>query len=502
MNTNKIYDVCIIGGGINGTAIAADAAGRGLTTVLCEQNDLASGTSSKSSKLIHGGLRYLEQYEFDLVRKALAEREILLRRAPHLIQPLELVLPVQAKLRSPFLIRIGLFLYDHLSKRKIIPKSKKIKLRHDGRGKPLQNNYEIGFSYYDCVCDDARLVIANALAAKEHGAEILPHREVTQVTRGSDYWSITIVNKLTGAEKTIAAKALINASGPWLDQLNNKFNLTQTAHSELVQGSHIVVAKFYCGDQAYILQAEDKRIIFVIPYLEDYLLIGTTDVAFNSDLQNVAIHEDEITYLCENMNQYFNKVISAKDVIWSYAGVRSLVADEHQALAEVTRDFKIECHDAANKMPYLTVYGGKITTHRVLAEAVLAKLQTYFPDLAKPWTANSPLPGGDIEQGNISQFLNYVIHKYDWLPKQLALRYVKNYGSLVDKLLENCHSLADLGVDFGNQLYQVEVEYLIINEWACSAEDILWRRTKLGLRANLEMQEGLTSFLDSVFKNN
>ena len=474
-------DLFIIGGGINGAAIAADAAGRGLSVTLCEKNDLSSGTSSASSKLIHGGLRYLEFYEFGLVKKALHEREVLLKRAPHLISPLEFILPYEKHLRPAWMIRIGLFLYDHLAKRHLIPGSKSVDLKKDLRGRELLPHLEKGFSYYDCFTDDTRLVIANALSAKENGALILPRHAFLKAERENDSWKIEIKNLKTEEVSIHHSKALINVAGPWVKEIQNHIQSEIKFDIQLDKGTHIVVPKLYEGDFAYILQNSDNRIVFAIPYHDQYTLIGTTDVEYKGDLNHVSSSIEEEEYLCKLINQYFKKSIQRKDILWSYAGVRCLQSgkDEHtHNAATASRDFKFLIDDK-NHLPLLTIIGGKLTTHRTLAEEAVNKLKSYFPAMKPAWTAHSTLPGGDMS--DFESFYSEFKNKYPWLSEALALRYAKMYGTRAYLLLKNANSLNDLGKNYSHDLYQIEMDYLKNEEWAETMEDILWRRTKLGL---------------------
>lgn len=489
---NHLSDLFIIGGGIHGVAIAADAAGRGLKVTLCEKNDLASATSSASSKLIHGGLRYLEFYDFRLVKKALHEREVLLFRAPFLVHPLQFILPHEKHLRPAWMIRLGLFLYDHLSKRKLLPKSKPINLKHH----ELLPHLHKGFSYYDCFTDDSRLVILNALSAKEHGATILTRTEFLSADYENNQWKITLKNNDTISYHY--AKVIMNATGPWVKETQSRLTgLDLTCDITLDKGSHIVVPKLYEGDFAYILQNTDQRIVFTIPYFDQYTLIGTTDVHYTNDLNHIAIDSQEEAYLCEIVNRYFKKHISKKDIAWSYSGVRCLQKQTGHKDFNTTRDFDY----IINKNSF-AIIGGKLTTHRLLAEKVVNELKTFFPHLKSAWTANQPLPGGDIK--DFSQFCIDLKNTYAWLPEKLLLRYAKSYGNKVITLLHNSHNIKDLGIDFSHGLYQKEVEYLIQHEWAMTVEDILWRRTKLGLQFASDNIHKLQVWLqnnDYLFKN-
>ena len=495
----KDTDLLIIGGGINGAGIAADAVGRGLSITLCEQNDLASGTSWKSSKLIHGGLRYLQYYEFRLVRKALKEREILLRKAPHIIRPLEFIMPYNKQLRPAWLIELGLFLYDHLIKFRLLPGSKRIKLRQHLAGKPLKENFTTGFIYSDCYDDDARLVVLNALQAKQLGATILPRTKFISAERFANHWQATLQDTHTGQTQTIKARALINVAGPWVDKvLQEQLKIKSKYHMTLVKGSHIVVAKFYFGNHAYILENTDKRVVFVIPFEERYCLIGTTDLAFSGDLENINIDPDEINYLCAAVKLYFKHNIRSDEIIWSFAGVRPLVSETGgKNLSAISRDYSFELNTAENSAPLLNIFGGKITTYRELAEGALALLKPYFPSMKPAWTATEPLPGGDIPNADFIDFFRQFRRQYTWLPENLAYRYTRNYGTCAHILLNNTKTMTDLGQHFGNGLYQREVEYLVNYEFAQTAEDILWRRTKLGLEFPRENIAVLENYLQT-----
>jgi glycerol-3-phosphate dehydrogenase len=476
---NASSDIFIIGGGINGIGIAVDAAGRGLSVTLCEKNDLASATSSASSKLIHGGLRYLATYDFSLVRKALEEREILLGKAPHLIWPLEFVLPHAKHLRPKWLIRLGLFIYDHLASHPLLPNSKKINLNNDPRGAALHPELTIGFSYYDCYDDDARLVATNAIAAREKNATILTHTTCIAATYQNDQWKIELKNNKTQEHAIHYAKVLINAAGPWVKSLQK--NIIQGAPPvsvELIKGTHIIVPKLYAGNFAYILQNPDERVVFAIPFENDFTLIGTTDVPYNAELDQISSTPAEEHYLCNTINSYFKKSISPEDILWSYAGVRCLQEDNSDTASEITRDYKFI---TTNEIALVTIISGKVTTYRRLAEEVVNTLKHFFPHITPAWTAHSVLPGGDIPNGNFDAFLASFCEKYSWLPKDLAHRYARNYGTRVNLILQEATCLADLGENFAAGLYQKEVGYLIQHEWAQSSEDILWRRTKLGL---------------------
>jgi glycerol-3-phosphate dehydrogenase len=491
-------DLLIVGGGINGAGIARDAAGRGLSVLLVEQDDLASATSSASTKLIHGGLRYLEYYEFRLVREALIEREVLLRNAPHIIRPLTFVLPHEASLRPAWIVRIGLFLYDHLGGRDHLPGSRGLNLRRDPAGHPLKPYLARGFSYADCAVDDARLVVLNAVDARTRGARVLTRTRCVAARRAGDLWQATIENRATGERRTVAARCLVNASGPWVASfIDGVLGLAHRHRLRLVKGSHIVVPRLFEGEQAYILQHSDRRIVFAIPYEDDFTLIGTTDLAYDDDPADVAISQAEIDYLCQVVNDHFVKQIKPPDVVWTYAGVRPLQDDESASASAVTRDYVLDLDELPGAAPLLSVFGGKITTYRKLAEHALAKLQPRFPKMGAAWTHAVPLPGGDIPNADFAAFLASVGRRWPWLPRALARRYARCYGSRIERLLGRAEGLNDLGLDLGNGLHVREVEYLQDEEWAASAEDILWRRSKLGLHVAPATVAALESWLGS-----
>ena len=478
-------DLLVIGGGINGAGIARDAAGRGLSVTLCEAGDLAGGTSSASTKLIHGGLRYLEHYEFRLVRKALQEREVLLRAAPHIIWPLRFVMPHNAGLRPRWLIRAGLFFYDHLGKRELLPPSHAIDLKTHVAGRALKPDIKQGFVYSDAWVEDARLVVLNALDAYERGATILPRTRCIVAKRGADEWLATL-RSADGATRTIRARAIVNAAGPWaVDVLRNVLGTPSERHLRMAKGSHIVVKKLFDHDHAYILQNPDQRIAFAIPYERDFTLIGTTDIEYTGDPATVSISADETAYLCEMASRYFVTPVTPADVVWSYSGVRPLLEDESGDLASVTRDYALEFDAADDRAPLLSVFGGKITTYRKLAEEAMDMIAPGFaashPRVRAAWTAAAPLPGGDIANVDFTAFLNTTMHSFPWLPTSLAHRYARAYGTRIAILIASAASLADLGADYGDGLYEAEIKYLIEHEWAMTADDILWRRSKLGL---------------------
>jgi glycerol-3-phosphate dehydrogenase len=494
MNNNpsaELYDLLVIGGGINGSGIAADAASRGLKVLLCEQQDLAAATSSNSSKLIHGGLRYLEHYEFRLVREALAEREVLLKVAPHIIWPLRFRLPHQPHLRPALLIRLGLFLYDHLARRVTLPASHGIRF---GDSDPLVHTIQKGFEYSDAWVDDSRLVVLNAMAAHQHGATVLTRHRCQSVSRQGQLWQVELYDQSSGQQKLYQARAVVNAAGPWVASLFNQTLPGPTPQKiRLVKGSHIVVPKLHDAPHAYILQNVDQRIVFVIPYEDDFSLIGTTDVDYQGDPAQVAISDAETDYLLQISNSYFRRQISRQDIRHSYAGVRPLLDDEADSAQAVTRDYKLEWDAPVDAAPLLSVFGGKITTYRKLAQAAVDRLASVFPGIGRCVTAEQPLPGGDFTDQ--LSLLQEFIHSHSYVPVAVLQRYVRSYGTLSHQLLAGCHSLADLGEDFGHGLYQAEVSYLLNYEWAQTAADILWRRSKLGLRLDPAQQQRLAEFI-------
>nr|WP_233621112.1 glycerol-3-phosphate dehydrogenase [Burkholderia multivorans] len=489
----------VVGGGINGAGIARDAAGRGLSVLLCEQDDLASHTSSASTKLIHGGLRYLEYKEFGLVRKALQERETLLRAAPHIMWPLRFVMPHMPNLRPAWLIRIGLFLYDHLAKRELLPGSRGIDMRRHAAGAPLVDSIRRGFVYSDGWVDDARLVVLNALDAKERGAEILTRTKLVSAERRSDEWEARL-QQPDGAIRVVRARAIANAAGPWVgDVLHGALGRGAHHSVRLVKGSHIVTRRLFDHDHAYIFQNPDKRIIFAIPYERDFTLIGTTDVEYTSDPARVAIDRDETQYLCDSINRYFKRKISPADVHWTYSGVRPLLEDENAANASaVTRDYRLEMDDGEGA-PLLSVFGGKITTFRKLAEEAGDMLCRALDRDAPAWTAGAPLPGGDIANAKFDAFADAFAKRHRWLPAPLARRYARAYGTRAARVVGDAQSLADLGAEIVPGLFEAELRYLRDTEWATCAQDVLWRRSKLGLHVAPGTLDAASTALDAWF---
>jgi len=475
------YDLLVVGGGINGAGIARDAAGRGLRVLLVEQDDLAAHTSSASTKLIHGGLRYLEYYEFSLVRKALQEREVLLRAAPHIIRPLRFVMPHMPNLRPAWMIRAGLFLYDHLSRRELLPGSRGIDMRRHAAGKPLIDSIRRGFVYSDAWVDDARLVVLNVLDAQEHGATILTRTKLVGAQRQGASWQAQLQSR-DGNTLTINARAIANAAGPWVGSLlHDTLGSTAPYNVRLVKGSHIITRKLFDHDHAYIFQNPDKRIIFAIPYEHEYTLIGTTDLEFRGDASQVQISDDEIAYLCESANRYFKQKISPTDVVWTYSGVRPLLDEASDNPSAVTRDYHLELDAGADQAPLLSVFGGKITTFRKLAEEAVDLLAAPLNVTERSSTAKLPLPGGDIRNADFAAFLADFKTQHPWLPAALAHRYARAYGTRAYRLIGGARNLSGLGAEIAPKLFEAELVYLRDNEWARSAEDILWRRSKLGL---------------------
>ena len=493
--SHPVYDVVVVGGGINGVGVAVDAVGRGLSVFLCEKDDLASHTSSASSKLIHGGLRYLEHKEFRLVREALAEREILLAKAPHIIRPLRFIMPHQPHLRPAWLIRTGLFFYDHLGKREKLAGSKHITF--DAATSPLKAEITQGFEYSDCAVDDARLVVLNAIQARERGAHIATQTRCTSAYRENGLWVIDLEN--TQGRYTVQAKALVNAAGPWVAQFIQQ-NLKQKSPYglRLIQGSHIVVPKIYAGDKAFILQNDDHRIVFAIPYLDQYTLIGTTDHEYQGDLNKVTITQPEMDYLLDVYNDHFKHQLGPQDILYTYSGVRSLCDDESDNPSAITRDYTLALSQEQDA-PLLSVFGGKLTTYRKLAESALTHLQPFFPTMKKPWTEKALLPGAE-NLVSVELLIQQLIQAVQDVSVQLASRWAHAYGSRVWIFLNNISILHELGQDFRHGLYAQEVDYLVNQEWAITSSDILWRRSKLGLEFTETEIQALDEYLLELHK--
>ncbi len=494
---SDVYDIFIIGGGINGCGIARDAAGRGYSVCLAEMNDLASGTSSWSSKLIHGGFRYLEHYEFRLVREALTEREVLLRSAPHIIWPMRFVLPHHKDMRPAWLLRLGLFLYDHMGRRKLLPGTTSVDLRRAPVGEPLKPLFTKGFEYSDCWVNDARLVVLNAKDAEQHGAEIETRTQVTSVRREGDIWAVTTADVTGGGERVRKARLIVNAAGPWVDKvLGEAFGSNRAKNVRLVQGSHIVVPKIHDHDRAYIFQNADERIIFALPYEQDYTLIGTTDQDYNGDPANVKISDAEVSYLCNAASEYFKKPVLAADIVWTYSGVRPLYDDGASAAQEATRDYVLRADGGAGEGPaVVNIFGGKITTFRKLAESMLEKVEEILGARKPAWTANGTLPGGDFAVSEFDALVDAVVRDYPFLERTYVWRLVRAYGTRARILLGDAKSTGDMGRSFGDTLTEREVTYLMDHEWAVDADDVIWRRSKLGIRFDKQQVAALDSWM-------
>ena len=492
-------DVLVVGGGINGAGIARDAAGRGLSVVLCEKDDLASHTSSAATKLIHGGLRYLEHYEFGLVRKALIEREVLLRSAPHIMWPLRFVTPIDKGQRPAWMIRAGLFLYDHLARRELLPGSHGVDLRRHAAGKPLKADFTRGFEYSDGWVDDARLVMLNAIDAAEKGARIFTRTACESAVRQGERWHASLHTE-TGRAIDVNARCLINATGPWASHFLQTAAHRPSAKSvRLIKGSHIVVKRLFDHSYAYIFQHPDGRVVFAIPYEHDFTLIGTTDLEYHGDTDKVAIDQEEIAYLCELSIRYFRKSITPADVVWSYSGVRPLVEDASSDASEVTRNYRFEFDTAG--APMLSIFGGKITTFRKLAEEALDLIAPTLSNRHGSWTADQCLPGGDIFGAKpvnrsvleFDRFVHDMQGQYAWLAPKLVARYTRAYGTRIHALLAHRTSISHMGQEIAPGLFAAEVEYCMQYEWATNATDMLWRRSKLGLH----LPEGTQQTLDA-----
>ena len=492
--SSNVNDVIIIGGGINGTGIALDAAGRGLKVLLCEQGDLASATSSNSSKLIHGGLRYLEHYDFRLVRESLAEREVLLRKAPHLITPMRFRIPHRRHLRPAWIIRLGLFLYDNLSKRVTLNSSCGIKF---GADSPLLPHIKHGFEYSDGWVDDSRLVVLNAVGAKQKGADIRTQTRCVQIKRVNSLWQVTLENCSTGAIEQFRARALVNAAGPWVSSLyRDAMHKAAPKQVRLIKGSHIVVPQLHTEKEAYLLQNKDGRVVFLIPFEDKFSLIGTTDIEHKGDPSKVEISDAEVDYILRISNEHFKHQLTRKDVHWAFSGVRPLLDDESDSAQAVTRDYTFEVDAPAGLAPMLSVFGGKLTTYRKLSELAVNGLVEFFPHAGPAWTKHSNLPGGEFSnQASLQSQLN---SNYPWLPIELCARFARSYGTLSYQLLSEARDLSDLGQHFGAGLYALEINYLVAHEWARNVDDILWRRSKLGLSMSATEKLNVAVYLHTL----
>jgi glycerol-3-phosphate dehydrogenase len=494
------FDLVVIGGGANGAGIARDAAGRGLKVLLAERDDLAQGTSSRSGKLVHGGLRYLEYYEFRLVREALIEREVLLRAAPHIIWPMRFVLPHVPEMRPAWLVRLGLFLYDHLGGRKLLPPTRSLDLRAAPEGRALRPEHGKAFEYSDCWVDDARLVILNALDARSRGAEVLTRTAVVGARPAGDAWQVELEDRRDGGRRKVAARALVNAAGPWVERvLLRAMGKNSTRKIRLVKGSHLVTRKFWEGDQAYLLQNTDKRVIFVNPYEGDKALIGTTDIPVEGEPEDVAMEEREVDYLLDVLARYFREPPTRADIVHRFSGVRPLYDDAAEDPSAVTRDYVFDVEPKKPQPdgtpPLLSVFGGKITTYRKLAEHALDQLGPFFPRLGPAWTAGTAMPGGDIPGADFAGWLQRFRSAHPWLPDALARHYGRLYGTRAAALLGDAAAVEDLGRHFGGLLYEREARFLLREEWAETAEDILTRRTKHGLHLDQAQSETFAGWL-------
>jgi D-erythritol 1-phosphate dehydrogenase len=488
------FDLIVVGGGINGVGIARDAIGRGLSVLLCEKDDLAQGTSSRSGKLVHGGLRYLEYYEFRLVREALIEREVLLSVAPHIIWPMRFVLPHSPDQRPAWMIRIGLFLYDHLGGRKKLPSSRSLDLRTAPEGRPIRKTFRRAFEYSDCWVDDARLVVLNALDLQKRGGTVKLRTPLVAARREDDGWSVKLQDMATGQALGARGRAIVNAGGPWVEEVLRRTGRNADNRVRLIKGSHIVTRKFWEGEQAYFLQNADTRVIFVNPYEGDLCLIGTTDIPFDGKADEVEIAPDEVDYLLAVVNRYFEIALTRADVLHSFSGVRPLYDDNAANPSAVTRDyvFDIDAPDGAPAL--LSVFGGKITTYRKLAEHALEKLAPFFPKMGAAWTQTAALPGGDIPGGDFAGMSADMGRRYPWLPMSVMMGYCRRYGTRAEELLRGAASLADLGRHFGGTLYEREARFLIAQEWAATADDILNRRTKHALHLTAAERAGFEAW--------
>ena len=489
-----IYDLAVIGGGINGAGIARDAAGRGLKVLLVEKDDLASHTSSWSTKLIHGGLRYLEHYEFRLVAEALSEREVLLRVAPHIIEPLQFVLPHEPHLRPAWMIRCGLFLYDHIGGRKTLPSSFGVDLGASKWSAGLKDSFRKGFVYSDARVDDARLVVLNAISARELGADVRVRTRLAAARRENDLWRATLVDG-AGRRDDVLARALVNAAGPWvkdlLDQISPDSIRADVRH---VKGSHIIVPRVHAEPHAYILQNSDKRIVFIIPFEQNFSLIGTTDVPV-VEYQAPSISADEIDYLCSIANAYLARPIAAADIVWTYSGVRPLYDDGSEDPSAVTRDYVLKLDASDGRAPLLSIFGGKITTYRKLAEHALGQLRPFFTQMRPGWTDRQPLPGGDLPPGGLASYERSLAARYTGLPANLLAALARRHGTRTPRILADARAPADLGTHFGHTLYAAEIDYLVAQEWAIEADDVLWRRTKCGLHLSAAEHAAVAAYL-------
>ncbi len=492
------FDIFIIGGGVNGCGVARDAAGRGFSVALCEMNDLGWATSSSSTKMIHGGLRYLEHYEFMLVHKALKERELLWTAAPHIIEPLRLILPHHKGLRPSWMLRLGLLIYDYTGGRKKLPPTRTLNLAGGGMENPLQAKYVKAFEFSDCRVDDSRLVVLSARDAADRGAEIMTRTRCKSAVREDGHWRIVTEDVNTGKERSHTARLVINAAGPWVDDVvSSSFGKKDPHNVRLVQGSHIVVKKLYDHDRCYLFQNEDDRIIFAIPYQDDFTLIGTTDQDYKGDLNNVTATDEEISYLCRSASEYFEQPVLEENVVWTFSGVRPLYDDGASKAQEATRDYVLREEGEGDEALLIDIFGGKITTFRVLSEAIVEKIENRLGARNPAWTATAALPGGDFPVEGFEALLSSIRREYPFLQEKQARRMCHAYGTKIRDLLKDAKSADELGFDFGGGLSECEVAYLIAQEWAMTGEDILWRRSKLGLHLTKEQQNKLAEWVEA-----
>ena len=493
MSNETVFDLFIIGGGINGAAVANQASAMGLSVALCDALDFGQGTSGASTKLIHGGIRYLEQLEFSLVRESLREQQSLRKRAAHLVQPLKIYMPDAHRLRKPWRVGLGLFLYDRLTSRQHIPRSKRITFSSDSQENPLNLSFKKGFSFYDCITQDTRLVMENLLAAHANNALMLPRNRCTMAQRENNLWKIQCQSTTSGDTETYHAKMLVNATGPWASSfLRDTLSMHSSYKIRLVKGSHLVFPKLYEGNEAYLLQNIDGRVIFVLPFMNHFTAVGTTEVPYEGDPVNSVIEPDEIYYLCDAVNRYFHHRVRPRDIIGSWSGVRPLIDNDKMAMTDLTRSARLELRVENKQLPIVNVWGGKLTTHRALAEKVLECLDPYLPSTAHPVKGSVILPGGTFPDGDFEQFRQELQSSYPWLPESLLNRYSATYGQRCLPLLDGKTALEDLGSHAGHGLYHEEAKFLLQNEWARNIEDILTRRTQLGYyftKAELEKAE-------------
>lgn len=491
------FDVLVIGGGINGCGVARDAVGRGYSVCLCEAGDLASGTSSAATKLIHGGLRYLEYYEFGLVREALMEREVLWQMAPHIIWPLRFVLPYQNGLRPRWLLRLGLFLYDYIGGRKLLPATKTLNLRTDVAGSALNEKFQTGFEYSDCWVMDSRLVVLSAKDAANRGADVRTRTKGTRAERDADGWTVEVTDQRSGVTEILHAKILVNAAGPWVDTvLLEVLGQPEVDNVRQVKGSHIVIKKKFAHGKCYILQNPDGRVIFAIPYEDEFTLIGTTDVEYPDMTGRPEATDAEIDYLCKMASDYFAEPVRREDVVWTYSGVRPLYNDGATTAQETTREYVIKTEGEGVGM-LVNVFGGKLTTYRRLAETILDEIETALGPRHPTWTAQSRLPGGDFPVQGFEQLLADLQGTYPFVAPNVMRRLVRHYGTCIEQMLGDAKSIADLGQHFGAGLYAAEVDYLMGEEWAATAEDVLYRRTRMGLHLSAAEAEALDAYMTS-----